>query len=93
MVADAAQAANVLRNAGEELRRSLESQGLNLVRFDVGTAGGQGDRRSAFGQGQPQGSNGNADGGPAGEPDRIHRHDHGDDGPTLPNGVLVDVLA
>src|SRR5205085_1460335 len=49
VVADASQAANVLRNGGEELRRSLEAQGLNLVSFDVGTAGGQDERRSAFG--------------------------------------------
>jgi flagellar hook-length control protein FliK len=93
VVADAAQAANVLRHAGEELRRSLEGQGLNLVRFDVATAGGQGERRSDFGHDEPStGSNGRT---PAASVEDT-------DAPTdttqettvqLPNGVLVDVLA
>jgi flagellar hook-length control protein FliK len=92
VVADAAQAANVLRHAGEELRRSLESQGINLVRFDVGTAGGQQERRSAFGQEPGSGSNGHT------PTDSMEETDVSSDTTQettvqLPNGVLVDVLA
>jgi flagellar hook-length control protein FliK len=92
VVADAAQAANVLRHAGEELRRSLESQGINLVRFDVGTAGGQQERRSAFGQEPGSDSNGRT------PTDSTEETDSPADTTQettvqLPNGVLVDVLA
>jgi flagellar hook-length control protein FliK len=92
VVADAAQAANVLRHAGEELRRSLESQGINLVRFDVGTAGGQQERRSAFGQEPGSGENGRT------PTDSMEETDVTSDTTQektvqLPNGVLVDVLA
>ncbi|HXD59534.1 MAG TPA: flagellar hook-length control protein FliK [Thermoleophilaceae bacterium] len=92
VVADAAQAANVLRHAGEELRRSLESQGINLVRFDVGTAGGQQERRSDFGQEPGSGSNGRT------PTDSMEETEVTSDTTQertvqLPNGVLVDVLA
>jgi flagellar hook-length control protein FliK len=92
VVADAAQAANVLRHAGEELRRSLESQGINLVRFDVGTAGGQQERRSAFGQEPGSGSNGRnqAD---SMEETEVTSDTTQEKTVQLPNGVLVDVLA
>jgi flagellar hook-length control protein FliK len=92
VVADAAQAANVLRHAGDELRRSLESQGINLVRFDVGTAGGQQERRSDFGQEPGSGSNGRT------PTDSMEETEVTSDTTQertvqLPNGVLVDVLA
>jgi flagellar hook-length control protein FliK len=91
VVADAAQAANVLRHAGEELRRSLESQGLNLVSFDVGTAGGQGERSSSSGQGE-SGTNGRN---PFGSVDDTEAPADTTQETTvrLPNGVLIDVLA
>jgi flagellar hook-length control protein FliK len=91
VVADAAQAAHVLRNGGEELRRSLEAQGLNLVSFDVDTAGARDERRSGFGQGDPGSSNGRQDGGPLDAPEATETTE--EKTVRLPNGVLVDVLA
>jgi flagellar hook-length control protein FliK len=92
VVADAAQAANVLRHAGEELRRSLESQGINLVRFDVGTAGGQQERRSTFGQEPGSGSNGRTPT-DSKEETEVTSDTTQEKTVQLPNGVLVDVLA
>jgi len=90
VVADASQAAAVLRDGGDELRRQLANQGINLTHFDVGTTG-DGRREAAFGNGGSQGQ-------------RRDPHAAGNDNaPTdntdetttvaLPNGVLVDVLA
>jgi flagellar hook-length control protein FliK len=92
VVADAAQAANVLRHAGDELRRSLESQGINLVRFDVGTAGGQQERRSSFGQEPGSGSNGRTPTDSM-EETEVTSDTTQEKTVQLPNGVLVDVLA
>jgi flagellar hook-length control protein FliK len=93
VVADAGQAANVLRHAGDELRRALQAQGLNLTHFDVGTAS-QDERRSAFagGDGQPQRRSG---GGAAdvADPIAVAETSTGETTIRLPNGVLVDVLA
>jgi flagellar hook-length control protein FliK len=92
VVADHAQAAHVLRDAGGELRRQLESQGLNLVRFDVDTAGARDERRSAFAQADQGGSRRQGGDAPVDELDTTP-----DPTPEttvrLPNGVLVDVLA
>jgi flagellar hook-length control protein FliK len=93
VVADAAQAAGVLRHAGDELRRALEGQGINLVRLDVGTAGHD-ERRSAFaqGDGQPPRNRGQgaAQDDDAGTPTETTIEETTI---RLPNGVLVDVLA
>ena len=95
VVAEAPEAARLLSQAAGELRRTLEQQGLNLVRIEVGTAGsdaagtGTGARRLR----------------PARRPPRTERPSAGDaagaetDLPIadrtieLPNGALVDVLA
>jgi flagellar hook-length control protein FliK len=96
VVAEHATAAQLLQHAGGELRRQLESQGLTLLRLDIGASGEQGGR-----PGDRALANGGAFGGDAGS-----RSD-GDadplDGPfdpasttttlALPNGALVDVLA
>ncbi len=91
VVADASHAAHVLRDGGDELRRQLASQGINLTHFDVGTTG-QEQREASFGnQGSQQ------------RPGRNHHPEEADTGASadpaeettisLPNGVLVDVLA
>jgi flagellar hook-length control protein FliK len=93
VVADASQAAAVLRDGGDELRRQLASQGINLTHFDVGTTG-QERREAAFGNGGSSQQRGNhsansedADAGAA-SPDNTDETTI-----TLPNGVLIDVLA
>jgi flagellar hook-length control protein FliK len=91
VVADAAQAANVLRHAGDELRRALEGQGLNLARLDVGTAS-QDERRSTFGQGDQPGRRGGQNG-QALDADAAVETTTEETTIRLPNGVLVDVLA
>lgn len=91
VVADASQAAAVLRDGGDELRRQLASQGINLTHFDVGTTGGE-QRGAAFGNG---GSN-DRRGAPS-QPNDAELHSSTDNLEettiSLPNGVLVDVLA
>jgi flagellar hook-length control protein FliK len=99
VVAEHGAAAQQLQQAGAELRRSLEQQGVTVLQLDIGASGDETARRhgaafeAAFGQG-----------------DRDRRGDAGaealdgvgdgdaDDGQTtntlqLPNGALVDVLA
>jgi flagellar hook-length control protein FliK len=90
VVADASQAAAVLRDGGDELRRQLASQGINLTHFEVGTAGGE-QREAAFGNGGSEHQRGRAH--PANA--ETTETDNPDDTTTitLPNGVLVDVLA
>jgi flagellar hook-length control protein FliK len=92
VLADASQAAAVLRDGGDDLRRMLASQGINLSHFDVGTtaqdggqsgfqAGGEGNRRG----GSSAGSH---------TPDQdIPAETTEENAISLPNGVLVDVLA
>jgi len=98
VVAEHAGAVQQLQQAGAELRRSLESQGLTLLRLDIGASGEEtaGRRGAAF------------DGAAAFGDDR-RRRDGADplaplDGADadagsavttlqLPNGALVDVLA
>jgi flagellar hook-length control protein FliK len=93
VVADASQAAAVLRDGGDELRRQLASQGINLTHFDVGTAGGE-QREAAFGNGGSE-QRGNRSANPEGVDAGASSADDTDETTTvaLPNGVLVDVLA
>jgi len=92
IVAQHGAAAQLLQQAGDELRRSLESQGLTLLRLDVGASGQQ----ASGGAGEQRG-----DGGPAaraadrGEPDAgdVQADPAAPATVTLPNGVLIDVLA
>ncbi len=101
VVAEHATAAQLLQHAGGELRRSLESQGLNLLRLDIGASGEQaarnGDRRAladGFADGDGRGSRGDAS-------DPLAPLDGATDADltsttttlALPNGALVDVLA
>lgn len=94
VVADASQAANVLRHAGDELRRALQAQGLNLTHFDVGTSGQQ-ERRSAAsqGDGQPARQGGSGSSKSAESPAPADTTTTEETTIRLPNGVLVDVLA
>jgi flagellar hook-length control protein FliK len=93
VVADASQAAAVLRDGGDELRRQLANQGINLTHFDVGTAGGE-QREAAFGNGGSQ-QRGNRSANPEVVDAGASSADDTDETTTvaLPNGVLVDVLA
>jgi flagellar hook-length control protein FliK len=94
VVAEAPEAAHLLAQAAGELRRTLEQQGLNLVRLDIATAGDD-----APGTGAGAAGNERRDG---------RRHAGGRPGEIagsetdqtiaertieLPNGALVDVLA
>lgn len=93
VVADASQAANVLRHAGDELRRALQAQGLNLTQFDVGTAS-QDERRSSFDRGDDRprrrGARSASD---AVGSIAVTETSTGETTIRLPNGLLVDVLA
>ena len=89
VVAHSAEAVQTLQNAANDLRKSLEQQGLNVLNLDVSQSGEQSAGRA--GSGETGSGSGSADGGPA---DGLN-----DDTPTetktlrLPTGVLVDVLA
>jgi flagellar hook-length control protein FliK len=96
VVASGAEAAQVLQQAGQDLRRQLEAQGIELVRLDISYSGeqregarsaqagqGDGDRRSPAGEGSAA-----TDGGELTPTDEI-----GVTTLELPGGVLVDVLA
>jgi flagellar hook-length control protein FliK len=103
VVAEHATAAQLLHDAGGELRRQLESQGLTLLRLDIGASGEQGgraadrqalaNRAGAFADGDGSGRNrGGAD-----ATDPLAPLDGAETSTTttlaLPNGALVDVLA
>jgi flagellar hook-length control protein FliK len=92
VMADASQAAAVLRDGGDELRRQLASQGINLTHLDVGTTG-QEQREATFGNGgqQQRGTRGNSSEDPT--PDTQDPTTADETTIALPNGVLVDVLA
>ena len=93
VVAHAAQAAAVLRDGGDDLRRQLAAQGINLTHFDVGTAGGD-QRGAAFGDGgSQQRGNRSPDAGDAGSGAALADDPDETTTVSLPNGVLVDVLA
>jgi flagellar hook-length control protein FliK len=91
VVAEHATAAQLLQHAGAELRRSLETQGLTLLRLDIGASGEQ-DRRAPGEQrgfGDPSGRAAGADPGLAEEIASAPAETT----LTLPNGALIDVLA
>jgi flagellar hook-length control protein FliK len=87
------EAAHLLAQAAGELRHTLEQQGVNIVRIDVGTAGDEAAGAGAGAAGREQ-RDGRRDGGSTAAggaaetdlpiPDRTIE---------LPNGALVDVLA
>ncbi len=94
VVADDAGAAQVLQQAGSELRRSLEQQGITLLNLDIGQSGGErtlgrssdGAREGGYdGRGGAQ----TRSGGTVAAEDDISTETT----VRLPNGALVDVLA
>jgi flagellar hook-length control protein FliK len=94
VTADAPQAAQVLQQAGAELRRSLEAQGIDLARLDIGVAGDGREGAGAPGEERPE-----RDGrGTGNNTNSIAEAGSSADLPVeetleLPDGVLVDVLA
>jgi flagellar hook-length control protein FliK len=94
VVAEAPEAARLLSQAAGELRRTLEQQGLNLVRIEVGTAGSDaaGTETGAAGSDRRDGRRGpSAQAGDlAGAETDLPIADRMIE---LPNGALVDVLA
>lgn len=102
VVAEHATAAQLLHNAGGELRRQLESQGLTLLRLDIGASGEQsgrsGDRAlgngGAFGGGDDSGHGRNGgDADPLAPLDGTSAETSTTTTLALRNGALVDVLA
>jgi flagellar hook-length control protein FliK len=98
VVAEHASAAQQLQQAGAELRRQLESQGLTLLRLDIGASGDErADRRgsafdSAAAFGERDGGGRGADADPLAPLDGTADADRTTT-LQLPNGALVDVLA
>ena len=97
VVADSPEAARLLAQAGDDLRRALEARDVNLVSLEVSTSSDQ-QRESARGEWS------DGDGSDAGRFGSSGRSTGGADGdaeptPTthsvieLPGGLLVDVLA
>jgi hypothetical protein len=100
LVADSPEAARLLSQAGEDLRRQLADQNVNLLSLDVSTSGEQqqGAARFAADAGAGDGFRG----GSAGPASRTGTNPDTDDAAApaaaestllLPTGVLVDVLA
>jgi flagellar hook-length control protein FliK len=97
VVAEHATAAQLLQHAGAELRRSLETQGLTLLRLDIGASGEQ-DRRApgeqrGFGDAAGGAGNGGAEDPTSVEDVTTTPTDPTTTTLTLANGALVDVLA
>ena len=93
IVAEAPEAARLLGQAAGELRRTLEAQGVNLVRIDVGTAGSDAAGTGAGATGSEQ-RDGRRTGGQTGDHDGAETDlPIADTTIELPNGALVDVLA
>ncbi len=93
VVAHSADAAQQLQQAASDLRRQLDSQGVNILSLDIGQSSPDDRSAAGTGAGFDGGGRGNS-GGPAGG------ESAGADAETtvnstlrLPNGVLVDVLA
>jgi Meckel syndrome type 1 protein len=91
VLADTQQAAEVLQQAGADLRRTLEAQGLTVLSLDIALAGERRATAGGSGGGERRRSGSGRDGAQGLEADPV---------PTtrettlqLPNGVLVDVLA
>jgi flagellar hook-length control protein FliK len=94
VIADHATAAHALQQGADELRRSLESQGLDLLSLDVGVA----DERRAGGAAAGQHGWGEEPRGGAAPAADTSTSEAAATGTVerrmeLPNGVLVDVLA
>ena len=93
VVAHSAEAVLQLQQAGDDLRRSLEQQGVNVLSLDIGhrnderSAGDAGTLRDEDGDGR-DGRGGSAADDADGEPEATTTTTL-----QLPNGVLVDVLA
>jgi flagellar hook-length control protein FliK len=87
-----AAAAATLQQGGGELRRSLESAGVNLLRLDVQTRGDGGAQARDSSQSAPT-----AHGRPAGDDDTVITATDAPEPATttlvLPDGALVNVLA
>jgi len=97
VVAEHAGAVQQLQQAGAELRRSLESQGLTLLRLDIGASGDEAARRRGAAFDGAAGFGG-GDRDRRGGADPLAPLDGADAGEAvstlqLPNGALVDVLA
>jgi flagellar hook-length control protein FliK len=99
VVAEHATAAQALQHAGADLRRQLESQGLTLLRLDIGASGEQGGRpgdralandAGAFGG---DGDSRNRDADPLAPLDGTTDQASTTTTLALPNGALIDVLA
>jgi flagellar hook-length control protein FliK len=94
VVADDAGAAQVLQQAGSELRRSLEQQGITLLNLDIGQSGDQRSLGGASGDAREgrydgRGNTQARSGGTVAADDDISTETT----VRLPNGALVDVLA
>jgi flagellar hook-length control protein FliK len=98
VVAEHGAAAQQLQQAGAELRRSLEQQGVNVLQLDIGASGDETARRgAAFDAAGAFGSDRRG----RGRDDSADALDGAADGDAahstttlqLPNGALVDVLA
>jgi flagellar hook-length control protein FliK len=90
VVAEAPEAAQLLQQAAGELRRSLEDQGLQLLRLDVSVADDRTPGRSADPSGQrPDGGDRHRGEEPA---EAMTDDELGAEAVPLPNGVLIDVF-
>jgi flagellar hook-length control protein FliK len=94
VVAEAPEAARLLSQAAGELRRTLEQQGLNVVRIDVATAGDDAPGTGAGAAGNEQRDGRRHTGGrPGGIAGSDTDQTTAERTIELPNGALVDVLA
>jgi type III secretion system needle length determinant len=97
VVASGAEAAQVLQQAAQDLRRQLEAQGIELTRLDISYTGEQreGARSAQAGQGDGDSRSPAGDGSAATDGSELTPTDENTVKSTieLPNGVLVDVLA
>jgi flagellar hook-length control protein FliK len=95
VVADSPEAARLLAQAGDDLRRALEARDVTLISLEVSTSGDQ-QHQSARGEWTD-----GDDAGLSSSPNRTARDADGDAEPVpttqtvieLPGGLLVDVLA
>jgi flagellar hook-length control protein FliK len=89
-------AAQTLQQGGAELRRSLESAGVTLLRLDIGSSSQQGPSagQSGFGTGTPGGTS-RGDGPTDDDPTTSATTllDAGTTAVELPGGVTIDVFA
>jgi type III secretion system needle length determinant len=97
VVASGAEAAQVLQQAAQDLRRQLEAQGIELTRLDISYSGEQreGARSAQAGQGDGERRSPAGDGSAATDGGELTPTDEITVKSTieLPDGVLVDVLA